>query len=534
MCKPLVAAFSLGMVFLLGPLAQDSSSPAIAETTEEAAPSSEMAGRPMSLNDCIQTALEHNLSLKVEKINPIIDQANLQIAYAGWDPSFTAGYTRNHQQDPSDFNTEFDIPIPGSSSDTDSVNAGINGLLSSGLRYDLRASITDTTGEFSRILRDEMGNPVFIDDPFSRQRGNVSLNLTQPLLRNLRIDSTRLNIKLSKVTLAQSELVLLWQIMNIVSQVELAYFDLIAAEESVKVQEKAVQLAEQLLEDNRKRVQIGTIAPLDEKQAESQLPRARADLLSAQRNLALRQNVLKNLLSDEYLEWQNIRIEATEVLKAVPIPFRRQDSWDRAMHLRPDLRQQRLNLQRNGINVQFAKNQVLPQLDVVGSIGYSAAGREADGQGVGYSGVLRQLRRRENPNWSLGGRLTIPLGNRVARNQLKIAREREKQAILQLKQFEQNIMVNVENAVTLAEINLQRVEATREEREFAEAALEAEETKLENGKSTVFVVLQLQRDLTQARSGEIQALVEYNRALSQLSLAEGATLQEREISIEAE
>lgn len=534
MCKLLVAVFSSGMVFLLCPLAQDSS-PALAETTEETAHSSEMAGRPMSLNDCIQTALEHNLSLKVEKINPIIDQAHLQIAYAGWDPSFTAGYNRNYRQDPSDFNTQFDIPIPGSSSDTDSVNASINGLLSSGMQYDLSARISDTTGEFSRIIGvDEMEDPIFISDPFSRQGGNFSLNLSQPLLRNLRIDSTRLNIKISKVALAQSELAFLWQIMNTVSQVELAYFDLIAAEESVKVQEKAVQLAEQLLEDNRKRVQIGTIAPLDEKQAESQLPRARADLLSAQRNLALRQNALKNLLSDEYLEWQDVRIEATEVLKAVPIPFRRQDSWDRAMHLRPDLRQQRLNLQRNGINVQFRKNQVLPQLDVVGSIGYSAGGREADGKGIGYSGVLRQLRRRENSNWSLGGRLTIPLGNRVARNQLKIAREQEKQSILQLKQFEQNIMVNVENAVTLAEINLQRVEATRQEREFAEAALEAEETKLENGKSTVFVVLQLQRDLTQARSGEIQALVEYNRALSQLSLAEGATLQEREISIEAE
>ena len=541
MCKLLVAAFSLGMVFLLCPLAQDSS-PAVAETTEETAHSAGMAGRPMSLNDCIQTALEHNLSLKVEKINPIIDQANLQIAYAGWDPSFNVSYRRNFDQRPNDFDTRLDIPIPGSSSDTDSVNAGISGLLPTGLDYNLSANIVDTTGEFSRIMLDDIGRPVldnrgrpiFISDPFSNQRGNFSLNLTQPLLRNLRIDSTRLNIKLSKVALAQSEMSLLWQIMNTVSQVELAYFDLIAAEESVKVQEKAVQLAEQLLEDNRKRVQIGTIAPLDEKQAESQLPRARADLLSAQRNLALRQNALKNLLSDEYLEWQDVRIEANEVLKAVPIPFRRQDSWERAMHLRPDLRQQRLNLQRNGINVQFRKNQVLPQLDVVGSIGYSAGGREADGKGIGYSGVLRQLRRRENSNWSLGGRLTIPLGNRVARNQLKIAREQEKQAILQLKQFEQNIMVNVENAVTLAEINLQRVEATRQEREFAEAALEAEETKLENGKSTVFVVLQLQRDLTQARSGEIQALVEYNRALSQLSLAEGATLQEREISIEAE
>ncbi|MCS1407777.1 MAG: hypothetical protein M2R45_00937 [Verrucomicrobia subdivision 3 bacterium] len=484
-----------------------------------------MVNRPLSLNDCIQIALQHNLLLKVEKINPQISRADLKIAYAGWYPNFTTSYNHNFRQQPGNVD-EFSRTIPGTSSETDSFFTGINGRLPTGLTYNIQGNVANTFFDSSFIDQNTLQTITVTSE---NANGNISINMTQPLLRGLMIDQTRLNIKLSKVALEQAELGLIWQIMNTVAQVEQAYFDLIAAEESVKVQEKAVQLAERLLTENRKRVEVGAMAPLDEKQAESQFASRRADLLGAKRSLALSQNALKNLLSDEYLEWQDTRIEVTEVLRVLPIPFSRQDSWHKAMNLRPDLQQNRLNIERNGIIVKFNKNQVLPQLDVIGSFGYSAGGR-----GIGYDGVFDQFRRQENPTWSVGGRFSIPIGNRVARNNLKIARAQEEQALLRLKQLEQTIMVNVENAVTLAEINLQRVDATRQNREFAEAALEAEQTKLENGKSTSFIVLQLQRDLTQARSGEIQALTEYNRARSQLSLAEGATLQDREISLEVE
>ncbi len=479
--------------------------------------------RAMSLNDCIQEALAHNLSLKVERINPDIARADLTIAYAGWDPNFTTSYTRNHRQQPGNID-EFNRDIPGTVSDSDTISSGINGRLPTGLNYNISGNVTSTTGEFTRI-DPVTGLPIGI--PFENTNGSILINMNQPLLRNFWIDNTRLNVRLTKQALERSELGLIWQIMNTVSQVEQAYFDLIAAEESVKVQEKAVQLAERLLTENRKRVEVGALAPLDEKQAEAQFASARADLLSAQRSLALRQNALKSLLSDEYLQWQDTQIVATEELRALPIAFSRQDSWHKAMTLRPDLAQQRIELQRQGLIVKFNKNQVLPQLDVTGTFGYSAAG-------AGYSDVFSDFERQQNPFYSVGGRFSIPIGNRVARNNLKIARAQKEQATIRLKQYEQDIMVNVENAVTLAQINLQRVDATKQNREFAEAALDAEEKKLENGKSTSFIVLQLQRDLTQARSGEIQALTEYNRAVSQLSLAEGATLQTREISLEVE
>ncbi len=481
--------------------------------------------KPMSLNDCIQVALEHNLSLKVERINPDIAYSNLRIAYAGWDPSFSTSFNHNFRQQPGNVD-EFGRTIPGTTSDTDFLSSGISGTLPTGLGYSIQGNVSDTTFE-SSFIDPVTGLPISVGSENSN--GSIQINMTQPLLRGMLIDNTRLNIKLSKNDLKFSELGMVWQVMNVVSQVEQAYYDLIAADENVKVQEKAVQLAERLLSENRKRVEVGAMAPLDEKQAESQYASARATLLQTQGNLARSQNALKNLLSDEYLTWQDTTINATELLRALPIAFSRQDSWHKAMTLRPDLQQQRLNLERNGVLVKFNKNQVLPQLDVVGSFGYSGGGR-----GIGVSGVLGQFRRQENPIWSVGGRFSVPIGNRVARNNLKIARAREEQSILNLKQVEQNIMVAVENAVTSAQISLQRVDATRQQREFAEAALEAEEKKLENGKSTSFFVLQLQRDLTQSRSQEIQALTDYNKAVSNLSLLEGGILQTREISLEVE
>ena len=481
-----------------------------------------MKGRAMSLDDCLEQALEHNLSLQVERITPLISRANLRLAYAGWEPEFQASYNHEYRQRSSNFD-EFGRPISGSASDTDVFSAGFGGRLPTGLTYNLRGNVSNASIDFFGIQGPEFGQA-----SLDNAGGFVSVDLRQPVLEGLAIDQVRLNVKLAKIDIDQTELALLWQIMNVVSQVELAYYDLIAAGESVKVQEKAVQLAEQLFEDNHRRVEIGAMAPLDEKQAASQLARARADLLATRRTAALQQNALKSLLSDDYLQWQDIRIEVTEVLQALPTVFNRQDSWHRAMDLRPDLQQRRMDLDREGIYIRYHKNRTLPQLDLVGSYGYSAGG-----QNIGYSGVFGQIERQENAFWTVGGQLSIPLGNRAARNDLAIARAREDQALIRLKQFEQDIMVAVENAVALASINLQRVAAIREEREFAEAALQAEEIKLENGKSTSFIVLQLQRDLTQARSSEIQSLVEYNRARAELSLVEGATLQRREITVES-
>jgi outer membrane protein TolC len=339
------------------------------------------------------------------------------------------------------------------------------------------------------------------------------------------IDSTRLQIFLDKQNLKISELDLRFQLITTITAVEQAYYDLIFSRENVKVQQKALELADRLLTENKKRVEVGALAPLDEKQAESQAAASRADLLAALGNADTQQRVLKNLLSDDYMQWKDVTIEPTVAMLAMPEKFDLQESWRRGLSQRPDLLQQKLSLDKQGFVVRYQRNQLFPQLDLIGTYGYNASSTE-------FSGALDQIARRDNPFWSYGAQMTIPLSQRSARNNYKAAKATKEQIELQVKQLEQTVLIQIENAIALANTDFQRVSATREARVYSEAALEAEQKKLESGKSTSFEVLRLQRDLTSSRSAEIRALADYNIALAQIALNEGATLERRKVTLE--
>jgi HAE1 family hydrophobic/amphiphilic exporter-1 len=196
------------------------------------------------------------------------------------------------------------------------------------------------------------------------------------------------------------------------------------------------------------------------------------------------------------------------------------------MTMRPDLLQAKLDIERQGVNIKYNYNQLFPELDLVGTYGRNAAGFPD------YGSALGQIREGTLPYYSYGGVLTFPIGNTGARAAYKSSKLTMEQMVLTLKKLEQTIMVQIDNDIKQAESSYQQVAATRTAREYAAAALDAEQKKLDSGKSTTYTVLQMQRDLTTARGNEIQALDNYNKALSQLSLDEGSTLQRLSINIE--
>src|SRR6185295_9593014 len=220
-------------------------------------------------------------------------------------------------------------------------------------------------------------------------------------------------------------------------------------------------------------------------------------------------------------------IQPSGDLVAVPQKTQRSESWQRGLANRPDLLQAREDLERLGYVVKYNRNQLYPQLDVVGAYGHSAADTE-------FSGAFGQVRRGSSPFHSYGLQMTLPLSRRTAREGFKASKSEREQSALKLRQLEQDVLLQIDDAVKVVETNFERVGTTRQAREFAEVALQAEQTKMDNGKSTSFVVLQLQRDLTSARSEEIRALAEYNRALAQLALREGSVLQRHKLEVEVE
>jgi outer membrane protein len=165
-------------------------------------------------------------------------------------------------------------------------------------------------------------------------------------------------------------------------------------------------------------------------------------------------------------------------------------------------------------------------LDLVGSYGQNASGFNTAGS------AFDNARDGTYPAYSYGARLSFPIGNTGARAIYKSSKLTKEQLLLTLKKLEQTIMVQIDNDIKQAESSFKQVAATRTAREYAAAALDAEQKKLESGKSTTYTVLQMQRDLTTARGNEILALDNYNKALSQLSLDEASTLQRLNINLE--
>lgn len=464
--------------------------------------------RPITLQDAVSLALQHNYAVQIARFDPDIAGFNLSGSYSVYEPSFQFSYTHAYSVSPGGL-TQDGLPLPSRSVYFDQFNAdpGITGYLPSGTRYTLGANVNSQDPE----------GP----DQFTSRAG---ISLTQPLLRDFWIDQPRSTIMINKKRLQISEWQLREQLINTIAQVEDAYYSLIQSRENIKAQRAALAYANQLLRENKKRVEVGALAPLDEKQAEAEVASAVANLLVTEQVYAVALNNMKNLITSDFASWTNVVLDPAETLVAVPATPDLPESWKRGLTMRPDVQQLRLDLEAQDINLKFLKNQLWPALDVVGSYGHS-------GLNTSYTRAVEDLSRDDFRNHSVGARLTIPLGNRRARYNLKAARATKEQAILQYKALEQSVMVSIDNAIKLLQSRFQQVEAARQARLFAQDALAAEQKKYENGKSTSFLVLQAQRDLTSRRFQEIGALADYNKALSGLAAAEGATLDRLNLNV---
>ncbi len=466
--------------------------------------------RRLSLQDAIQLALQHNLDLQIDRYNPQIALFNLRGSYAGYDPTMNLSGQHDHTESgPVIFNG---IKFPSSQEDDNSFSSTLNGVSPIGTTYSLQGSARDSYG---------LGQ----GGPFENSSGSASFTLSQPLLKNFWIDSNRLNIRVAKNRLKYSDLQLKLQIMQIATTLEQAYYDLIYSRENVIVQEKAVELADRLVMENKKRLEVGALAPLDLQSAEAQAASSRAAVFSARSQLGTQERVVKALLTDQYRNWANVVLEPAGSLTAPPPVLNLQDSWSRGLEDRPDLQQAKLDVERQGITLKYDKNQLLPELDAFGTYGYNGAGKE-------FSDALYDVQRMDRRAYTYGGRVIFPLSNMRARNAYHADKANMQQLVLTLKKLEQTIMIQIDNDVGVIRANYDQVQATRAAREYQDAALDAEQKKLESGKSTTYNVLLVQRDLTAARGAEIQALDTYNKSLAQLSLDEASTLERLGINLE--
>lgn len=488
--------------------------------------------RPIALEECVQLAFQNNLEVQIIRYSPELAGLNLAGSYGAYDPNFRFAYGADKNNQPGQTGVG-QIPIPGNVNWSQDGALGLSGLLPSGADYSLFGNLLSQRSKFGA------GTNIFGDQLYGYQAiapASAGITLTQPLLRDFWIDSARWAIALNKKTLLQEEQSIRAQLITTAADVQLGYYDLAAAVKGVEVQRQAVELAERLLMENRKRVEVGALAPLEEKQAEAQVAQSRADLISAQQVYNVAQNTLKRLMTSDYSELADTTFQPSDSFRPQPYPFNRQESWTRGLTQRPDIVQSQLELEKQKVTVRFRRNQMFPQLDLQGTFGLSAQNQAGGTNYINRNTIvgtsLNNIANTEYKSYGIGAVLTFPLGNRTARNSFQAAKVERERLVLRHKQLEQNIMVALDNEILAAQTSFERITATRQARIYAEAALDAEQKKLENGKSTTFEVLRLQRDLTTASRDEVRALADYYRAVSVLFRDEGSTLERLGVRID--
>jgi outer membrane protein TolC len=468
-------------------------------------------GQSMTLQESIERALAANLDIQIERVAPAIRAWNIVGAEGAFDPALVGELNYEDASEPLAPERAASLGLTAPLEDQQLLTRlALTGTLRTGTRYELSAFDTRSSGTLA---------PAFV------YTGTTSLTLTQPLLKNFGRSPNTTAIRVASKDRQMAIEQVAGRVMDVVSDVSRAYFELVFAFEDHKAKREDLQRAKALLADNRTRVQIGVMSPLDVTQAEAGAAEREEAVIVAERAITDRENALKRLIASDVTTLRGVSLRPVESLPDEPIETDVAESVRVALEKRPDLVQARHDLERRGLLRAFNRNQLWPEIDLQTSYGLNA-------RGTTVRELTEGVADRNNPVWSVGLVATIPLGNRQARAAYETARLTEEQANLTLRRLEQDIIIQVDNAVGQVRTNIKRIEVTRVARRLAEESLKAEEEKLRAGASTSFLVLQAQSQLAAARSAEIRARADYGGSLVDLDRVGGTTLQKHQILLD--
>ena len=484
----------------------------------------------LTLDDAIQRALDRNLDIAVQRITPQVIDLSVAEQLAFYRPTVGFGLNSTSQRNPS--STQLD---GGLVTQTDTANYDLS--LTQPVQWgggDLAVGFNNNRRESNSFF--SSFNPSF--------RSVFFAQYNQPLMRGLSIDFNRQQLQVTRINRDISDIDLRQTITNTVANVRNAYWELLYAVGSVRVQQQALDLAEQLVQDNRTRVAVGTLAPIDIVQAQSEAATRRQTLAQAQQALRTAELSLKSLIVDGTQdELWTVELNPVDQPDLSQPPIDIEGAVRTALDQRTDLARVNRQQEINQLNVRGLRNNTLPALDLVGA--YQLQGQGGDflvrggelGGDVGaiipggYSDALDQIVNARFPTWTVGIQLSYPLGTSSEEAALERARLQVRQTEAQLRQIELVVATEVTNAALQITSIQERIAAATVARELGEQQLAAEETRFEAGTQTNFFVVQAQRDLATAQDRELRAILDYQRALIQFERVQQTSLGAAGITI---
>jgi len=527
----------------------------------------------LSLRDAVVMALEKNLDIADQRFNVQKAEYDLFSAQGVYDPSFSSTVNFNSSTRPVFF---IFSGAAGNSIKTDTVtyNFGIQKLISSGGSFTLDFNN-------NRVSTDSIGDTL---NP--RFGSSILFQIRQPLMRNLKIDQARRSIHLSKRRLDISDIQFRQTAINIINQVQNAYWDLVFALQDERIRREAVDLAVVQYRNNKRRIEAGDLAPIELVQSEVQIQTRKEAVIQALQGVSTAENRLKNLiLNDPKAEEWVYRIEPTESVEFVPQSYNLEDALALALKNRPEFESLRQQAQINQLDIKYFREQTKPQLDLIGSYQTQGASGTATpaafSQPTSNAATIQQLTTFnqlitavnrltgqnislfpvppliERPsantiserflggqfrNWanlfgndfrgySFGVQISIPFSNQTAKANLGRALAESRQLDLQQKRLVQSVQMEVRNALQSLESARQRIESARAARLQAEVQLNGEMQRYAAGLTQNFFVLERQNQLSAAKGSEIRAITDYNKAVADLQRVLSTTLESAGIKL---
>ncbi len=484
-------------------------------------PIEEPPTRPVHLEEVIRFALQKNLDLQMARLQPEQSQAQILQERAPFEPQLLANFTSDKQESP-----------------TASILAGAPTIQNRSQTFDFTFTQRISWGtQFNVQMRHVRAttNSIFATlNP--RYDTSLSFQIVQPLLRGFGPWNAQANLKAAEQRYTQSTLQFRETQMDLLLQVVQAYWDLVFARKNLEVQRNSLRLAEQLLRDTEIQIRVGTKAPIERTAAEAEVAVRRQNVIEAMNQLQAATDRLKALVeATEGLMHRPGEIWQPQEEPPTPGTLEPLEHYvDMALDQRPIIRAIQAQVTAAEYLQRAARNQLLPQLDFV--IQYRWTGLGGDRQIFAgsfferrvvnvipgrFTDSINQVLRGEFPSWTFGFRLTLPINDTAARGRVLLAEAQLQQARIEMEKQRQNIVLQVRNAYRELLAAQQQYEAAVKSVQLQREKLQAEQKKLALGLSTNFVVLQYQQDLALAEQRQVQAQINYAKALAQLYRAIG-------------
>jgi outer membrane protein TolC len=496
-----------------------------AQPAPVAAPATAAPGAmSLTLDEAVRLALEQNLALQIERINPQIEDENVDLAKSAWTPNLFSDLVFNDSTNP-----------------PDSFFSGATEELKSRRTFWQTGIVQDVPwGGSYQVAWDasrQTSNNIY--NFFNPRLGsNLFLSYGQSLLRNFSIDANRQQYQISKKNREMSDVDLRATAVETIRQAKAAYWDLVATRANLETQRKSLELAQQTLKDNRTRVEVGTMAPIDIVEAESEVARLEEAVIVAETAIYQAEDRLRTLLFDpaRQQDFWAVQLQPTDVPSPQLTPVDIEAAVQKALVGRTDIDVLRKNVEILDVNEAYYRNQTLPDLNArVDLNGTGLAGTQYETGGGFPPVIVGQVDRPFSdavgdaitfayPGWTLSLNFLYPLGKSAAEAALARTKLQRQQIDLQVRNLETQVAQQVRQLGRQVNSNWKRVEATRAARVLAERRLEAEQKKFGVGMSTSFLVFQAQRDLTDARNSELSATLDYAKSLVDFEASQEASI----------